>query len=151
MESPKFVMAHLLLPHEPFVFTPDGRYEYHHTDDEFEIGYRNNAEFIDSHLGEVLANIIARSSVPPVIIVMGDHGPNGTPPEMLLPILNAYYIPNAAEDDFYDRITPVNSFRVVFNAHFSTDYEILEDLSYYATGAEFADYELVPVTCPGEK
>jgi hypothetical protein len=86
-----------------------------------------------------------------VIIVMGDHGPNGTPPEMLLPILNAYYIPNVAEDDYYDRITPVNSFRVVFNAHFGTDYEILEDQSYYATGAEFTDYELVPVTCPGEK
>lgn len=151
MESPKFVMAHLLVPHEPFVFRPDGNYEYHHTDDEFVIGYRNNAEFINNYLGEVLANIIARSSVPPVIIVMGDHGPNGTIPEMLLPILNAYYIPNIDESALYDSVTPVNSFRLVFNAHFGTDYEILEDVSYYALGAEFANYELMPVTCPDGK
>lgn len=151
MESPKFVMAHLLVPHEPFIFTPDGRYEYHHTSDEFKIGYRNNVEFIDNHLGEVLDNIITRSSVPPVIIVMGDHGPNGTRPSMLLPILNAYYIPKIDAGELYDRITPVNSFRMIFNAHFGTEYEILEDVSYYATGAEFADYELMPVICPGEK
>lgn len=148
LQSPKFVMAHLLVPHEPFIFLPNGRYEYHPTDTEFVVGYRNNSQFIDSQMPKVLANIIARSQVPPVIIVQGDHGPNGTPPEMLLPILNAYYLPGVGSERLYDTITPVNSFRVVFNALIGSDYPLLEDVSYYSQEETFSGYEQVPVRCP---
>jgi len=148
LESPKFVMAHLLVPHEPFIFLPNGKYEYHPTDSEFALGYRNNAQFIDSHIGDVLAKIIERSQVPPIIILQGDHGPNGTAPNMLLPILNAYYLPGTDQKNLYPEISPVNSFRVVFNAYFGSDYEILEDTSFYTQGKELKDYEIFPAACP---
>lgn len=148
-ESPKFVMAHLLVPHEPFIFNPDGRYDYHHTVDEFVEGYRNNTAFIDSVLPDVLQKIIARSPVPPVIIVQGDHGPNGTAADMLLPILNAYYLPDAeATESLYPKITPVNSYRVIFNHFFGTNYPLLDDVSYYSQSEEFEQYQAVPVMCP---
>lgn len=148
LESPKFVMAHLLIPHEPFIFHPNGKYEYHPTDEEFVIGFRNNSEFIDNQLPKVLSNIIARSQVPPIIVIQGDHGPNGTDPELLLPILNAIYMPSLDDGALYPQITPVNTFRVIFNAAFGSDYDLLEDVSYYSQEAEFLDYEQVPVTCP---
>ncbi len=148
LDSPKFVMAHLLVPHEPFIFRPDGKYEYHHTDREITLGYRHNSQFIDDHLPKVLSGIIAHSTVPPIIIVQGDHGPNGSPPEILLPILNAYYLPGVEAGGLYDQITPVNTFRVVFNAYFGSDYPHLEDVSYYSQAAEFKDYQEYPVTCP---
>jgi hypothetical protein len=148
LESPKFVMAHLLVPHEPFIFRPDGKYEYHHTDEEFTIGYRNNSQFIDDQIPKVISNIIARSRVPPIIIVQGDHGPNGSPPDMLLPILNAYYFPGVDQEVLYPQITPVNTYRLVFNNYFGSDYPLLEDISYYSTQAEFMDYQEFPNTCP---
>jgi len=149
LESPKFVMAHLLVPHEPFIFLPNGKYEYHPMDEDFVVGYRNNSQFIDGQLPKVLANIIARSQVPPIIIVQGDHGPNGSGPDMLLPILNAYYLPGIdSEQLLYPQITPVNTFRVIFNAYFGSDYQLLEDVSYYSKEAEFTNYEQMPVICP---
>ncbi|MEA3349518.1 MAG: hypothetical protein U9Q82_02730 [Chloroflexota bacterium] len=147
-KSPKFVMAHLLVPHEPFIFNPEGKYEHHHTDTEFVEGYSNNAKFIDSQMPGVMKNIIERSQVPPIIIVQGDHGPNGAAPNILLPILNAYYLPGAEPGAVYEKITPVNSFRVIFNQYFGMDYEMLDDISYYSQSAEFKDYRPFPVTCP---
>ena len=52
-------------------------------------------------------------------------------------ILNAYYLPNGGNDLLYESISPVNSFRVIFNSYFGANYEILEDRSYY-TAPRFA-------------
>ena len=41
--------------------------------------------------------------------------------------LNAYHLPGAKKDWFYDGITPVNSFRLVFNHYFGTHYSYLPD------------------------
>ncbi|MFN8461121.1 MAG: hypothetical protein U0X93_05055 [Anaerolineales bacterium] len=38
----------------------------------------------------------------------------------------------------YPTITPVNSFRVVFNNYFGTDYPLLDDIAYHA--GRIADY-----------
>jgi hypothetical protein len=48
-------------------------------------------------------------------------------------ILNAYYLPDADTSFLYDKISPVNSFRVLFNAYFNTGYEILPDRSYFTS------------------
>ena len=45
-------------------------------------------------------------------------------------ILNAYYFPDEQYEQLGDEITPVNSFRVLFNALFETDFEILPDRTY---------------------
>ncbi|HWL65696.1 MAG TPA: hypothetical protein VNP73_06955, partial [Actinomycetota bacterium] len=45
-------------------------------------------------------------------------------------ILNAYYLPGGHQQDLYPTISPVNSFRVVFNEYLGTDLPLLEDRSY---------------------
>jgi len=42
-------------------------------------------------------------------------------------ILNAYYLPGAGTRALYPTISPVNSFRVVFNAYFDTNLPLLPD------------------------
>ncbi len=48
-------------------------------------------------------------------------------------ILNAYYFPGKADAGLYPGITPVNSFRVVFNTYFNQQLPLEPDRSYYST------------------
>jgi hypothetical protein len=149
LDGPKFVFAHFLVPHPPFIFTPQGDFFWNDND---VAGYLSNVEFIDSQIAGVVEAIIANSELPPVIILMGDHGASGVPdletPESRMSILNAYYVSDAAKADLYPTITPVNSFRVVFNHYFGTDYPLLDDYSYH-TGkfSEFKPEFSVPNEC----
>jgi hypothetical protein len=137
MEGPKFVFAHFLVPHPPFIFAPDGEFAWAEGKAE---GYVSNVAFIDSQIVPVLAEIVRKSKTPPVIIMMGDHGATGIPkletPQRRMSILNAYYVNEQAKQDLYGTITPVNSFRVVLNNYFGTDYPLLEDRSYHVSNLE---------------
>jgi len=139
VEGPKLVFAHFLVPHSPFIFSPDGEFQWA---DDPQWGYLSNVEFIDSQIVPVVAEIIEKSEVPPIIVIMGDHGATGVPdnetPQMRMSILNAYYVNDQAKQDLYATITPVNSFRVIFNNYFGTDYPLLEDVSYHAS--KFEDF-----------
>lgn len=141
VEGPKFVYAHFFVPHEPYIFHPSGKYEFHSRSEEYRLGYANNAEFIDLRLPDLLEKIIDRSVTPPIIIVMGDHGSNGSPnPKEIVPILNLYYLPNGGDGELYPTITPVNTFRVILNYYFNADLELLEDVSYFGEAEEFGDF-----------
>jgi hypothetical protein len=132
MPGPKFVLAHIIAPHDPYIFTPNGTYQSSNGLEPFE-GYRNNVSFIDNFLPESIQAIIDNSDTSPIIIIMGDHGPTrGVPSrEDRLSILNAYYLGEEINQILYPNITPVNSFRIIFNAYFETQYPLLEDHSYY--------------------
>jgi Sulfatase len=155
VSEPHFVFAHFIAPHFPFVFGPDGEvgtyleetglpfWESSFTYEEYLNGYTGQITFVDKRIQQILQDILLNSEREPIIIVQADHGPDLTarlyePPalEYLLerfPILNAYYLPSYCQrDQLYTSVTPVNSFRVVFNACFGTDYELLEDRSYWS-------------------
>lgn len=131
--APKFVYAHIKSPHEPFIFDASGEYLWRNPEDNSIEGYRNNVEFLDSQFGYILESIINNSQNPPIIIIMGDHGLNGTAPSTVIPILNAYYFPSFTLEKFYQTITPVNSFRLIFREYFGLDYELLDDESFIPT------------------
>ena len=50
-----------------------------------------------------------------------------------LSILYALYLPMDGFEGLYDGMTPVNTFRVLFNGLFGTNYELLQDESYFST------------------
>ena len=57
-------------------------------------------------------------------------------------ILNAFYLPKNDSSFLYDSITPVNTFRLIFNRYFNMKYESQEDKSYftrYAMPYKFKD------------
>ncbi len=45
-------------------------------------------------------------------------------------ILNSIYFPDRQYVDFYEDITPVNTFRIIFNRNFGQNLPLLADISY---------------------
>ncbi|HMB23372.1 MAG: hypothetical protein ACM33V_13745 [Chloroflexota bacterium] len=156
MQGPKFVYVHLILPHPPFVFGPDGKYtnpadfwneKKLYPGSKFKVGYTNQVTFINSRLLEMIDTILAESATPPVIILQGDHGPWLQPNPQHFFILNAYYLPGHT-DELYPTISPVNSFRMVFNDYFGGGYELLQDKAYYSPVPKLYKFSEIAYPCP---
>ena len=100
--------------------------------------------------------ILSKSDVPPIVILQADHGPASTfgsdgwarPTENMLrertSIFNAYYLPQGGSDLLYNSITPVNTFRLIFNRYFKTNYDLLNDKIYFSDYEQ--PYKLIDVT-----
>jgi hypothetical protein len=168
MEGPKFVFAHILCPHSPMVFGPNG--EYITPGEPFTLasdveaneafkyreriqGYRHQVTYINTRILEFVSEIPIKSERPPIIILQGDHGGphSGIPREARLLIFNAYYLPGDGAEQLYDSISPVNTFRVIFNTYFNGDYELLEDIAYYSEYDEPFEYTIIPNRAYGEE
>ena len=156
--SPKFVYAHIMAPHRPFVFGANGEhvnpthlyppggplFPGDAERDDYRKFYVGQLRFLNSKLMEVITAIKQRSTTPPIIILQGDHGPCSILPNPRKPtpegirermsILNAYHLPGGGAEKLYPTITPVNSFRVVFNHYFGANLALEEDDSYYEPG-----------------
>lgn len=141
--EPTFTFAHVLIPHTPYVFGPDGELLTDPgftggeksgpiNDDYKRRGYSSAVAFVSSRILQDLTEIIEKSPSPPIIIVQGDHG-IGKEDRFL--IFNAYYLPGVDPSRIYASITPVNSFRLVFDAYFGTNYGLLPDNSYWSAGS----------------
>lgn len=143
--SPKFVFIHIIAPHPPFGLDEDGNNVVPNQIDDL-TGYQNQAKFISKAILPQLQKLINESDKPPVIILQGDHGRLGSDPEDIMTILNAYYLPGQA-DQLYPSISPVNSFRVVLNSYFGTNFPLLEDVSYYSSTSGNYDFTVVPNNC----
>ena len=90
----------------------------------------------------VIEEILKNSSRPPIVIIFGDHGPRSrlnwesskkTDVRESFSILNAYHLPGNGKELLYPEISPVNSFRVIFNHYFGANFDLLPDRSFYST------------------
>lgn len=136
--QPTFTFAHISIPHPPFIFRSDGTfttdrryfsglYETPISNELFIEGYVNQVRYINQKILTIIKTIISNSSTPPIIILQGDHG---AILEDRLPILNAYYFPGLSDMNLYSSITPVNTFRLLFDKYFNGKYPLLNDQSY---------------------
>lgn len=156
LPGPKFVFAHIISPHPPFVLdergeplTPDRPFMFQDGDHylasasraEYLQGYAGQARFISRRILSAVDSILARSERPPVIVIQGDHGPGSRlvqesfeqsfVPERMR-ILNAYHLPGDGGEALYPEITPVNTFRVILNAYLGGSNSLLEDRSFFS-------------------
>jgi hypothetical protein len=156
LPGPKFVFAHLVIPHQPFVFGPDGepfvipekvhKGQTYYTERDYRSGYVNQIRFISERISQVVNGLIENSAISPIIILQGDHGPSHYDKATRMGILNAYYFPEAQPGP-YPEITPVNSFRLLFNTYFGEDTNLLEDVSYYSEYPDAYQFEIIPNQC----
>jgi hypothetical protein len=163
--EPHFVFAHIISPHPPYVFGPNGEEILHEVP--FSLSgpgrikggaqevkqYIDQLTYLDTIILEMLDKIISQSEVQPIIIIQADHGPNAyTSVDQLekgnmkeqYAILNAYYFPDGNYSLLYPTITPVNSFRAVLNTYFGGTYEFLPDTSYISP--HYRRFEFIDVT-----
>ena len=159
MPGPKFVFIHLVIPHPLFVFAPDGsptdpslflNEDDVYTRDKYYEGYRNQAAFISTQMEQAVSTLLTESSTPPVIVIQGDHGPWLQTGSDQFKILNAYYLPGH-NDLLYPGISPVNTFRLIFNTYLSADYPLLQDVSYASPIPYVFDFSPVENPCSGKK
>ncbi len=154
---PRFVFAHILCPHPPFVFDALGGPErqrgpfgfwdgsdwmsFSGSKADYAKRYAAQAEYLDARMIEVVDALLASSGPKPVIILQGDHGSKkGLDQDLLtktdvnecFPNLNALLVPRTTRAALYDGITPVNSFRILFNTLFGDKHPMLPDRSWYS-------------------
>lgn len=148
-DKPTFVFAHLLVTHPPYVFESDGSFitseESHQRSNRD--NYVNQVMAANSMLEKLIDQLLSKSEVDPIIILQADEGPypdrliaenrsfdwkeaTGAELRHKMGILNAYYLPGVDGSALYPSITPVNSFRLVFNLYFGTSLELLRDVNY---------------------
>jgi hypothetical protein len=153
LPGPKFVFAHLLVPHPPFVFDATGNplnpnYPFNFNDgsdfpsgnEAYLQGYTEQLEYANQELIRLIDAILRDSETPPIIILQADHGPGmltdfnsskNTCLKERFSIFAAYYLPNISPENIPNDITPVNLFRIIFNQYFQEDIPLLENAFYY--------------------
>ena len=139
-DAPLFVYAHVISPHAPYLFTSSGNINYDWEQDP-RASARLTYEYLNTRMVEVLSTIILESEIEPIIILQSDHGDGEGGYRNL--ILNAYYLPDGGSASLYPDITPVNTFRVIFNHYFGKNYSILDDLGYDSPGDDRYHFEII--------
>ncbi len=132
--GPKYVFAHVLLPHEPYVFLEDGTYDTEAATFETQLAYTNR------RVSGLIESLLDRPvDERPIIVIQGDEGPY--PPgfdegqkqwdwstasdEAILAkfgILNAMYLPGPeGEPPLRDNLSAVNTYPELLRRYFGMD------------------------------
>lgn len=146
--GPTFTFSHHLPPHRPFIFDQYGnfrgsaKFELIPTSRDVSGQYVEQLIYVNKSIEAVVEEILERSTAEPVIIIQGDHGPAysgitdfDNPSDRFIfervGILNAYYLPERCRSGLYPTISPVNSFRMVFDNCLGTQLGLLEDQTFW--------------------
>jgi len=139
----KFVFAHILLPHDPYVFKADGsplsEAEANATPERKL--YADHLAFANAQIKDIVGYLLAGPEESrPIVIIEGDEGPlvcqaldcvTNTPAYLRIRLGNlvAMYLPGVSER-LPDTFTSVNTFRLVFRDYFGADLPPLPDRSF---------------------
>jgi len=147
IKEPTFVFAHMLIPHWPYVFDREGNFRSQEEalKKQSDEKYIDQLIFTNTKVRMLIDTLLADSERPPIIVIQSDEGPDpltrgkkdfawqrATKNDLRekFKILNAYYLPGVDTSLLYPSITPVNSFRFIFNLYFHAQFELLPDESY---------------------
>jgi hypothetical protein len=162
----KFVFAHLISPHPPFVFDQAGKpldssnsftfqdaNEFPGSLGEYKERYVEQVQFVNHQLEQTIDAILARSEIPPIIILQSDHGsglltdlasPDNTCIRERFSPFAAYYLPQVNHEVIPQDVSAVNLFRIILNQYFDAGLPLLEDKQYfYRSTQTYYDFEEV--------
>jgi len=149
MTEATFTFNHNLPPHKPYIFDKNGNVRSSTSTrldggNSNEVGlYLDQLLYVNKVIEAVVESILSQSSVEPIIIIQGDHGPQFTitddswknPEDVFVfertGILNAYYLPESCKSGLYPSISPVNTFRLVFDNCIGSEFGLLADEAYF--------------------
>ncbi len=156
--SPKFVYAHFMIPHDPYVFDSTGHLlpveqTIVQSDSHALSIYYGQYRYASSLVQSLVNYIQEHNKKNTVIIVAGDHGCKIENQQTLPYRFNnysAFYFPDRSYTMLYKNISPVNSFRVLLNKYFHANYSLLADSSIVVTGKKESIKKGVKIA-PGNK
>jgi hypothetical protein len=152
-DVPLFVLAHLTIPHEPYVYDADCRHisPYWPVRDDgpeaarVKQAYVAQVQCVNRKLERLVLTLQGSSSRPVVIVLQSDHGHGRlgrdqpplaqAPPDRVaerIDIFAAYHLPGAPAGLVHDSIGPVNAMRAVMRHYFGMPLPPLEEASYWS-------------------
>lgn len=136
IRGPKFVYFHIMCPHAPFIFDRNGG----PVEPRDFFNLREHKYYLDQYIyvSKKIAELVERlqnSAVPSVIVIQSDHGQRAkimgrSQPELgkfWAHIFSAFFLPHGDNKELTREISPVNTFRVIFNAYFGAGLPLLPD------------------------
>jgi hypothetical protein len=127
---PKFIYAHLLMPHSPYFFNEDGRLNPP-AERNSESSYLGYLKYCNKQIEIVIKKIFESSKKPPIILLLSDHGYRGGPAaaskEYFFMNLSAIYLPDKNYGSLYDGISLPNQIRTVLNSQFGQTLPLIRD------------------------
>jgi hypothetical protein len=139
---PTFTFAHVLLPHVPYLLDESCHPLEHGISDDMEADtpeqradYVGQVRCVDRLVLALVTALVLRSSTPPVILVVGDHGSRfadvgfyGHPERASTAFIRerfgafgAFYLPAGGDSAFYQPVTLVNVLGNVLRYYFNAD------------------------------
>jgi hypothetical protein len=132
---PRFAFAHILKPHDPFVFDRECEVMSRLKHDDYAGPYTGQVQCMNRLLLATVRRILAESPVPPVILLQGDHGSKllqamhyAQPDSVPVPAarerfgaFGAYYLPGGGAEAFGDTVTVVNVMGNVLRHYLGAD------------------------------
>lgn len=153
-EQPVFVLAHLTVPHEPYVYDADCRHRdpYWPRSDAgtakpaVKTAYIAQLQCVNRKVEHLVKEILGASHRPVIIMLQADHGHallgRDVPPltdassvqvDERTDIFAAYRLPGAPRGLVPDSIGPVNAMRAVMRYYYGFDLPPLEEASYWSS------------------
>lgn len=161
-DRPRLVLAHVTLPHEPYVFDADGSYvdaatEQSRTRD---VNTVNQVEYVNSRLESLVDRLVTGDpDHDPIVVIQSDEGPH---PDIQyeqaiqwlevstaeraqkLRTFSAWYLPGVDEAP-PENTTGVNTWRFILDHYFGTEFGPMEDRVWVFPNEDNL-YEFVEVT-----
>jgi len=137
--KPKFVYAHLMMPHYPYYFDSKGEarpiQKLLPGQESNRDNYIEYLQYCNLQILQLVDRIISGSDQPPVIILLGDHGfregiKKEEQPDIFMNF-NSVYLPDKNYQQFYNGISNVNQFRVLLNTEFGQHLPLLKDSTIF--------------------
>jgi hypothetical protein len=134
-DQPKFVLAHLMMPHYPYYYDRNGKeFPFESLTEGNQTNREHYTEYLQYANGRLLAlidHMLASSPHPPLIILMGDHGfrhfNEKVDPKYYFCNLVSVHLPGNDYTAFTDSLTNVNLLRTVLNTSFGQRLPYLKD------------------------
>ena len=151
--KPKFIFVHILSPHSPYIFGPNGEHiipgnSINSSPWNERNAHVNQVKFVNKNLIELITKLLD-SENKPIIILQGDTGSGSeidwkSPSDVMvierMSNLNAIYFPNNDYNKIHD-LTPVNTFRIIFNEYFNEENMLYENRSYWSNSDKPYQYK----------
>ena len=140
---PKYVFSHIMAPHPPFLFGPNGENVMPNNRKisglqsyEDPQGYVNQLIYVTNQVSVLIKNIV-KNDPNAIIILQGDTGTftgiDDISKRRVKDVYQAHsilYAVRIPDVDNLESVIPVNTYRIIFNNYFNTNYEYLEQHNY---------------------
>lgn len=139
-QQPTFTYLHLMMPHRPYIYDSTGQWSFSRkykgskeaVTDSLYLGY---LAYTNNRISRFIDQLYRQSNGKAVIVLMSDHGYRSeggkAPHRIRFTTLNAVYLPNRDYHLWYEGVSNVNQFPLLFNTIFSQQIPLQIDSCHF--------------------